>query len=164
ERPLVPGDFRGTPPTATGQEGAHTEYTIFSGARCTGRTLEFQATAAVLPAQSWMVAELKRSPSETARTLRHEQTHFDISEVYARRIRRKFAELYDPCSNSEEVLQEFSDKLVRDEAAEQRRYDEETNHGRTTGSQTDWIARSQAGSNRSISTTSNPPTFLYTSS
>jgi hypothetical protein len=138
DRPLVPGDFRGTPPAAGGQEGAHTEYTIISGARCTGRTLEFHVTAAVLPAQSWMATELRRSPTEVARTLRHEQTHFDISEVYARRIRRKFAEMYDPCSFSEEALQEFSDKLVRDEAKEQSRYDGETNHGRTAGTQADW--------------------------
>jgi len=138
DRPLTPTDFKGTAPTSTGQEGAHTEYTIISGARCVGRTLEYRVTLAMLPSQSWFVPELRRSPSDSAKTLRHEQTHFDLSEVYARKIRRKFAESYDVCSQSEAALQAISDTLVKDEAGEQIRYDEETNHGRTVALQSDW--------------------------
>jgi hypothetical protein len=137
DRPLTTNDFKGTPPP-NAQEGAHTEYTIISGARCTGRTLEYKVTTAMLPGQSWFMPELRHSPSDMARTLRHEQTHFDLSEVFARRIRRKFAELYDPCSQSEAALQALSDALVRDEANEQVKYDEETSHGRTAGRQNDW--------------------------
>jgi len=137
-RPLTPSDFKGTPPANTGQAGAHTEYTIIAGARCNGRTFEYHVTAAVLPSQSWMAPELRRSPAEAARTLHHEQTHFDLSEVYARKIRRRFADLYDPCGQTEVALQAFSDALVKDEAREQVRYDEESNHGRAALSQADW--------------------------
>src|SRR5262245_20385487 len=59
DRPLATGDFKGTAPTSTGQEGAHTEYTIISGARCVGRKLEYRVTLAMLPSQSWFVAELR---------------------------------------------------------------------------------------------------------
>jgi len=138
DRPLATGDFKGTAPTSTGQEGAHTEYTIISGARCVGRKLEYRVTLAMLPSQSWFVPELRRSPSDSARTLRHEQTHFDLSEVYARKIRRSFAEMYDPCGQTEAALQAASDGFIRDEALEQLRYDEETNHGRTVAPQSDW--------------------------
>jgi hypothetical protein len=138
DRRLVMTDFHGTPPANTGQEGAHTEYTIIAGARCNGRSFEYQVAAAVLPAQSWMAPELRTSPTIAAQTLSHEQTHFDLSEVFARKIRRRFAELYDPCGQSETALQAVSDALIKDEAREQVRYDEETNHGRTPTSQSDW--------------------------
>jgi hypothetical protein len=137
ERQLTTADFKGTPPQE-GPEGAHTEYTIVSGARCSGRSLEFKVATAMLPSQSWVMPELTHSPADLTRTLKHEQTHFDISEVYARKIRRRFADLYDPCALSETALQAVSDELVKSEAQEQLRYDDDTNNGRVLVRQSEW--------------------------
>ena len=63
---------------------------------------------------------------ESARILRHEQTHFDLTEVYARRMRRFFEELYNPCGRPEEELPDVGERFVREEADAQRRYDNET--------------------------------------
>ena len=76
--------------------------------------------------------------AQSSRTLRHEQTHFDLSEVHARRMRRYFSELFEPCVKTAEELGVLAERFVREEAAAQRRYDEETSHGRVTKKQTEW--------------------------
>ena len=74
-------DFQGIPPSR-GDESALTSYSLFHGVTCTGRSFEFRVVAAFLPRQSWVKPAIVANPTESARTLRHEQTHFDLSEVH----------------------------------------------------------------------------------
>ena len=140
ERKLTWDDFLGTPPPAPGEEGARTAYSLFYGARCSGKRFEFRVVAAVLPRQSWVVPTVLGDPALSLRSLRHEQTHFDLSEVHARRMRRYFSELAAPCARSEVELNTLAQRLARDESAAQQRYDDETNYGRNPSRQTDWNA------------------------
>ena len=97
--------------------------------------------AAVQPRQSWVRPAILANPALNSRTLlQHAQTHFDLSEVYARRMRRYFSELREPCLKTEPELEAQSDRFVREEATAQRRYDEETSHGRIAQRQTAWDA------------------------
>ena len=130
-------DFQGIAP-ARGDESALTAYSLFHGATCTGKAFEFRVVAAFLPRQSWVRPAVLANPATSSRTLRHEQTHFDLSEVHARRMRRYFAELFEPCMKTAEELGALAQRFVREEAAAQRRYDEETNHGRVARKQTEW--------------------------
>ncbi len=132
-------DFQGIAPTR-GDTSALTAYSIFHGAACSGKAFEFSAIAAFLPRQSWVKPAVLANPTESSRTLRHEQTHFDLSEVHARRMRRYFSELYDPCVKTTEELGALAERFVKEEAAAQRKYDEETSHGRVTRKQADWDA------------------------
>jgi hypothetical protein len=136
-RRLTWNDFQGIAPTR-GEESALTSYSLFHGATCTGKTFEFRVVAAFLPRQSWVRPAVLASPVENSRTLRHEQTHFDLSEVHARRMRRYFSELFEPCMKTAEELDALAQRFVREESAAQRRYDEETNHGRVTKKQSEW--------------------------
>jgi hypothetical protein len=140
ERSLTWEDFRGVPPPAPGEEGARTRYSLFYGARCVGKRFEFRVLAAVLPRESWVVPKVLADPALSVRSLRHEQTHFDLSEVHARRMRRYFTELATPCARTETELNALSQRLARDESAAQQRYDDETNYGRNPARQTEWNA------------------------
>jgi uncharacterized protein DUF922 len=138
-RRLSWSDFQGIAPTRA-DASALTAYSLFHGATCTGKAFEFRVIAAFLPRQSWVLPAVLANPTTSGRTLRHEQTHFDLVEVHARRMRRYFAELFEPCMKTAEELGVLAQRFVREEAAAQRKYDEETNHGRVTRKQAEWDA------------------------
>jgi hypothetical protein len=137
-RRLAASDFRGPVPSSIGEEGARIAYGVFDGARCTGMRFEFRVVAAMLPEESWISPVVRASPAETARALAHEQTHFDLTEVHARRMRKLFAELYQPCAKTQEELQALTERVLKEEAAEQERYDEVTRNGRDRAQQATW--------------------------
>lgn len=139
-RRLTWGDFRGVPPVGEKERAAETAYSLFYAVSCKGRTFDFGVVAAVLPRQSWVRPAVLTDAVQNSRTLRHEQTHFDLTEVHARRMRRYFAELSQPCVKSSSELEALSDRLIREETAAQRRYDEETSHGRLAQRQATWDA------------------------
>jgi predicted secreted Zn-dependent protease len=95
-------------------------------------------TAVVLPLRSWVKPHVPTSPGESARILRHEQTHFDLTEVYARRMRKFFTELYNPCGLEDDRLKESVERFGSEEADAQRRYDEQTRYGLTEVAQRRW--------------------------
>ena len=144
QRRLAVSDFRGAAPVNPGEEAARIAYGIFDGARCTGERFEFQVVAAMLPSQSWIAASIRANAAESARALAHEQTHFDLTEVHTRRIRRHLTDLANPCLRTQEELQGIIERFLREEAAEQTRYDETTRNGRD--------ARQQAGWDRDVAT------------
>jgi hypothetical protein len=138
-RPLAWTDFRGTAPSG-GMEGAQTAYGLFYGLRCTRDVFQFQVTTGFLPRDSWVKPSVLASADESRRTLAHEQTHFDLSEVYARRMRRYFADLFRPCDQPLDRWRAVAEKFVRDESSAQDRYDDETRHGLIADRQRTWTA------------------------
>lgn len=58
-------------------------------------------------------------------TLSHEQLHFDISEIYARKIRKKFDSLNKNKVTSLEVYQKVYDSLIEDNDRYNELYDSE---------------------------------------
>ncbi len=128
-RPLRWGDFHGVPRQG-GDEAAKTAYGIYYAWKCRGRAFEFRAVAAFHTEESWVQPAVVSDSAEGPRTLGHEQTHFDIAEVYARRLRRHFRELAD--------LSAAAQRLLDEEKAMQRRYDAETAHGLRRREQAAW--------------------------
>jgi hypothetical protein len=64
--------------------------------------------------------------------LKHEQYHFHIAEVYARRFRKQIAE-----TGVRDISKKFQAQI--DESREaQKNYDEETNHSKNTKAQEKW--------------------------
>ncbi len=136
-RPLVWTDFRGTPPTG-GSVGALTAYSLFYGLRCTRDVFQFQVTTAFLPRDSWVKPSVVANAAESRRTLEHEQTHFDISELYARRLRKFFSDRFRPCDQPLDHWRGIAQQYTRDEAEAQGRYDGETRHGLVADRQQVW--------------------------
>jgi hypothetical protein len=137
KRPLTWADFKGQPP-ASSPAAAQTAYSLFYGARCTGPKFEYRVVAAVRPKDSWVRMPLLRTPALNASALRHEQTHFDLTEIHARRMRRYYVELIAPCRTQSGELEDRADQFTRDEKAAQAAYDAETDHGRTAAQQSRW--------------------------
>ena len=138
-RPLVWRDFQGRPPQA-GDEGARTAYGLYYAWSCRGDAFAFHAVAAFHPLRSWVKPIVVGHPAESPRVLRHEQMHFDITEVFARRMRQRFATLEGPCARSDGELRRLARELVEAEKEMQQRYDRETNHGLLTDRQAAWNA------------------------
>ena len=137
DRKLIWSDFQGSAP-GSGPEGALTAYSLFYGIRCSGQHFQFRVVAAFLPHESWVKPVVLSDAQKRVSTLQHEQTHFDISEVYARRMRQRFSQVYNPCGTSKDALDGIAERYIKDEAAAQARYDDETRHGLTAAKQRQW--------------------------
>jgi hypothetical protein len=72
--------------------------------------------------------------------LEHEQLHFDIAELAVRKIRKRFDEMTNSCTDpgGTESLQHTITEIDRDLQEEQRHYDRETSHGTNAAAQDRW--------------------------
>jgi predicted secreted Zn-dependent protease len=75
--------------------------------------------------------------------LEHEQIHFDIAEVAARRIRAGFAGFRNACAEAggTDPIQQMVAQGDRDLQEEQQRYDRETAHGTNPRAQEQWTLK-----------------------
>ena len=78
-----------------------------------------------------------------AQLLEHEQLHFDLAELAARRIRKRFDEFKDGCheAGGAEAIQAMVSEVDRELQQEQARYDRETSHGVNLRAQDQWLRR-----------------------
>ncbi len=134
---LTWSDFQGAPPRG-GNEAAKTAYGLYSAWRCRGSSFEFRVVAALHPRDSWVKPEVVADTVDSRRALGHEQAHFDIAEVWARRMRRHFRRLATPCSRSDADLSAEAQRFEDQASAMQSRYDEETGHGLRPREQAAW--------------------------
>ncbi len=70
--------------------------------------------------------------------LHHEQYHFDIYELYARKIRSKILELRDQGNTDKEVYTKAIDRLLYECDLFQEEYDKQTAHGFLRTNQESW--------------------------
>jgi hypothetical protein len=141
-RPLTWSDFEGLPPTE-GPEGAMTSYALYSAWSCRGEAFRFQVIAGFRPRQSWVKAVVLNDSVQRRTVLAHEQTHFDLGEVHARRMRQVFGDLAGPCRRADAELAALAQRIAEEEKAEQRRYDVETNHGLLAVPQAAWSSQTR---------------------
>lgn len=138
-RKLNWSDFRGRPNLMSPMT-ATTSYVISFEARCVGDDFSFSVESRFLPTQSWVKNEhiLDRTSD---RTLNHERTHFDLSEVQARRARKGLAALKSPCALPDEERDRLMVPYLKDDAGVQAQYDRETMHGTLLARQGQWDER-----------------------
>ncbi len=130
-------DFAGTPP-----RGADGDCHSFVGLNvdwsCDDNHFVFHVSTTFDPIQSWV-----RPGARQPDLLRHEQTHFDLTEVAARKLRQRVAALGDPCASYAEIAD--VDNAVGDERGawerEQQLYDRETANGTNLPNQQGWTTR-----------------------
>ena len=171
ERRLTIPDFKGTMPKSAQQsnvqQGALSFLRIEVHVQCRGLTPEVSARAVFLPTQSWWTGaqsrmwervqdskswlgasrrdlEMKTAIKDAnEELLKHEQLHFDMAEIAARKIRRRFAGSARPCTaDGDSVeLNSFVGNVTRDFRQEQALYDQETKHGTFLLGQARWESR-----------------------
>ena len=78
---------------------------------------------------------------KTLYILSHEQGHFDIAEIFARKLNKKMAAYkFDP-NNYKEDLKKIYDDIIIEKEEMQNAYDIETDHSINKEKQADWLKR-----------------------
>ncbi len=113
-------DFRG-PDGAEGLSAeASTGIGSKSAAEADGRHFRITITSFFDPCQSWM-----RAKERNAYTLAHEQVHFDITELHARQLARRYASDVKNAKDFMRVHKRFYEDTWKASRAMQKRYDSE---------------------------------------
>jgi hypothetical protein len=128
-------DFRGTPPNAK-KVAATTASGISYSYQTRGTPgqyrLDYEVTAYFYPHKSWYHRDICDSV-----VLSHEQLHFDITELYARRMRTLLErERFGP--NVKAEVRRIFKRLNRELSEFQARYDRETDFSRDREAQGRW--------------------------
>lgn len=82
--------------------------------------------------KSWMKMHLADE-----NLLAHEQLHFDITELYARKLRQELSKMTFTENVKSEIRQVY-EKCHKEKKAYQNAYDEETNHSKRRAKQLEW--------------------------
>ena len=139
-RPLTVADFQNRP-NPSERLAALTSTNIKAGAACRDFVFSGTVEATFEPSASWV-----RSPATMpAALLRHEQMHFDLTEVHARRLRQKLV-AFQARANCEKLQPAFDNvtkPLYVEWDRDQNRYDQETNHGLNAVRQAEWERQTQ---------------------
>lgn len=111
---------------------------IYSFWECNDNHYEFIVGCVFDRTKSWVKYWVKFDRKNTSQLLNHEQTHFDLTEVYARKIRYALSTVPDPCRKSQSEMKAIVNKLLEEFKTEEKRYDSATKHGRDTDKQLLW--------------------------
>ncbi len=101
---------------------------------CTNDQFRIAVQAVFRPLESWS------KNRESERLLRHEQTHFDLTEVHARLLRQVLLRANLTCEMARTALKPIVDAAFKRWQDEQDRYDQEANHGLDHPAQARWEA------------------------
>lgn len=91
--------------------------------------------AAFFPKFSW----IKEGAKGNEDVLRHEQLHFDITELHARKLRQRLENLVISSMKIEKLARSYSHEINSDLFHMQEKYDWDTNHGTDKAKQVWWI-------------------------
>ena len=134
-RPLTWNDFRGTPNpvadfVATTNSGM--SFTYSYSIRNGSRKINFEVKSYFYPNSSWYI---KKDVSPYI--LKHEQTHFDISELHARKLRKRL----DGTTFSDNLKPEIEAiyrKVEEERKATQDAFDTESDHSKNKAGEVKW--------------------------
>lgn len=125
--PLTWEDFQGSPQGAADFVASTNSGISFSFSykeRNGERTLDFTVKSNFYPKLSWYKPDLV-----SEYILKHEQAHFDISELYARILRKKLSEA-EFSQNLKEEIELIYEKNELERRETQNKFDEETDHSK----------------------------------
>ena len=130
-------DFQGKPDAAS-EHTATTVYWLDYTYKWDGNgKLTMKVNCSFLRDKSWKKTDKKLTPE----LLDHEQLHFDIAEIHARKMRQAFSNFafaHTNNSNTKADLENIFRKTMDEVHAMNAKYDEETNHSKNIASQRQW--------------------------
>ena len=111
---------------------AYTTTTIWLYQRDIDGELLFFVDAIFLKSKSFL-------PKDAPYALNHEQKHFDLCEVYARKMRQKIAEKdFTKVRDIEAEIGRIYNRVMADYFKEQEQFDKDTQHGMNAAKQQVW--------------------------
>ena len=123
-------DFQGEPDPRS-QGDAATSVQIKAKPFLVRKKIHYDVTAIFNRAKSWY-------RDRSASLLAHEQLHFDIAELYARKIRRRIEQMSDQGINNIKTYNAAIHELLLESNEVDQRYDIETLHGSMSRKQDAW--------------------------
>ncbi len=131
-RPLTVADFQAKVPASP--LAALTASDIKAGCACKDYVFSADVKATFDPAQSWF----KDPAHASAALLRHEQLHFDLTELAVRRLRQKLSLMQFDCLKLQPKFNQVTKVAYTEWGNEQFRYDSDTGHGLNAVRQAFW--------------------------
>jgi hypothetical protein len=101
-------------------------------------TPKFEIYAAFNKRKSWVK---NQKEARTAEILAHEQAHFDIAEITARKLRKALLNETYSRNNLEDKINTIYQETIQAGDTMQAQYDEESNHGLNKIQQLQWLKR-----------------------
>jgi hypothetical protein len=130
ERKLTWDDFRGIPDPESHADAA-TAIRIKAEPFYKKRKLHYRVSAWFVPSKSWC-------RFKTDELLAHEQLHFDIAELYARKARKKVIELEQAGETDIDAYNSALQTILNESNEVDSDYDRETMHGSLPRAQASW--------------------------
>ena len=126
-------DFEGQPAYSLKSISALTSSGIVHYNGCKDDKIIYSVRSYFERNESWVKEEAR-----TAHHLAHEQIHFDITELYARKLRRALAQREFKCGQ-EEAFNQFVSTFIQQWQDEQHSYDGESRHSINKVAQHEWF-------------------------
>lgn len=125
-------DFKGVPPTNKGIIEAETQCEIkFLNIKVVENIPKITLGTFFVKSKSWTMMD-------NLLLLKHEQLHFDIYELYTRKIRKKFEELNQKKVSDFKVYQKYYNQIVHDAIKTNEKYDSQVYFNKKR--QLEWIS------------------------
>ena len=135
DRKLSLEDFKGEPDFTDPYIIAMTYSGILFYTECDGYELKYDVSSYFDKDESWVKLEAR-----TDHHLQHEQLHFDITELYARKLKERLSEETFYCGE-EERFNRLVDEFLANWESEQHSYDLETHYSNKHDEQRAWEAK-----------------------
>jgi hypothetical protein len=130
ESSLVKENFKAKHPV--GKALATTYSGLYFHSEPKGGSLMFYVEAIFSKSKSYM-------KDDSPYILKHEQIHFDITELYARKFRQAIIDKdFTKVKNISETMQKIANKIVKEWQKEENKYDNDTEHGFNAAKQKLW--------------------------
>ena len=124
-------DFEGKPVKNSPNE-ALTDSGMSIELECDGTTSKAVISCYFNPNRSWTKSK------ESNYLLGHEQLHFDITELFVRKLRKQLATFGNDCDGLSKHIEEYYNRNYKEFVAYQDRYDRETKHSLNMEKQAEW--------------------------
>ncbi len=122
-----------------------------------GNSATIKVEALFLPSESWTRYPHLDHPDEA---LNHEKRHFDICEIYARKMRQILMQTHFSRFHFNEELNAIFKKMANEESNAQSTYDKETKHSINLAEQKKWNEKIDLAL-KSLSPYSKPVVVVY---
>ncbi|HRG26115.1 MAG TPA: DUF922 domain-containing protein [Chitinophagaceae bacterium] len=91
--------------------------------------------------KSWFSRSRSWGRNKTAYILSHEQGHFDIAEIYARKLHQRMSAYTFSKKTYQKELNRIYNEVADEKAAFQQQYDRETRHSIDEVKQAEWLKK-----------------------
>jgi hypothetical protein len=133
ERRLTWNDYRGRPDPSSDAAASTTTY-LGIDYKFSSNGFTYKIDSRFSQSRSWGL-------HKTEYILSHEQGHFDIAEVFARKLHKKMSEYKFDRKNYQKDLKKIYDDVIEEKEETQNNYDKETRHSINRQKQAEWLKR-----------------------